>query len=114
MAISLCSTLSWSLSGKPAPVNGPIELQLVVEHDFSKPVFLTGSPDQTNRLFVVEQEGRIVILTPGQRNLSLFLDIAEKLSTGGNEGSWDWRSILSTRQMAGSLSTTPGHGTAPR
>ncbi|MEO8325382.1 MAG: PQQ-dependent sugar dehydrogenase [Nitrospirota bacterium] len=86
MAVGLWSTSGWSLSGKPAPANGPIGLQLVVEHDFSKPVFLTGSPDQTTRLFVVEQDGRIVILTPGQRNPSLFLDIAEKLSTGGERG----------------------------
>ncbi|MBA3611606.1 MAG: PQQ-dependent sugar dehydrogenase [Nitrospirales bacterium] len=86
MAVGLWSTSGWSLSGKPAPVNGPIGLQLVVEHDFSKPVFLTGSPDQTKRLFVVEQDGRIVILNPGQGNPSLFLDIAEKLSTGGERG----------------------------
>src|SRR5690606_28711095 len=64
----------------------PIGLQPLVEDDFSKPVFLTASPDQTNRLFVVEQNGRIVILTPGQRNPALFLDIAEKLSTGGERG----------------------------
>ncbi|HNP61687.1 MAG TPA: PQQ-dependent sugar dehydrogenase [Nitrospirales bacterium] len=86
IAVGLWSTLSWSLSGKPAPANGPIGLQPVVEHEFSKPVFLTGSPDQTKRLFVVEQHGRIVILTPGQRDPSLFLDITEKLSTGGERG----------------------------
>src|SRR5680860_626582 len=86
MAVGLWSTSGWSLSGKPAPVNGPIGLQPVVEHDFSKPIFLTGSPDQTTRLFVVEQDGRIVILTPGKRNPSLFLDISKKLSTGGERG----------------------------
>lgn len=86
IAAGLWSTSGWSLSGKPVPVTGPIELHLPVEHDFSKPVFLTASPDQTNRLFVVEQDGRIFILTPGQRNPSLFLDIAEKLSTGGERG----------------------------
>lgn len=86
IAVGLWSTSGWSLSGKPAPVKGPIGLQPLVEHDFSKPVFLTASPDQTNRLFVVEQNGRIFIVTPGQPNPSLFMDIAEKLSTGGERG----------------------------
>jgi glucose/arabinose dehydrogenase len=35
---------------------------------------------------VVEQGGRIVILTGGQLNTSPFLDIGEKLSTGGERG----------------------------
>lgn len=86
VGIVLWSTSSWSLSGKPAVVTGPIELQSVVEHAFSKPLFLTTSPDHTDRLFVVEQDGRIVILTGGQRIPSPFLDIAAKLSTGGERG----------------------------
>jgi glucose/arabinose dehydrogenase len=86
MGIGLWSTSSWSLSGKPAVVHGPIELQSVVEHTFSQPVFLLPSPDLSNRLFVVEQGGRIVILTGGQRNPSPFLDISELLSTGGERG----------------------------
>lgn len=86
MGLGFWSTASWSLSGKPAVTDGPIGLQTAVEHTFSKPVFLTASPDQTDRLFVVEQNGRIVILTGGQRNLSPFLDIGDKLSTGGERG----------------------------
>ena len=86
MGISLWTISSWGLSGKPASVNGPIGLQSVVEHNFSQPVFLTASPDQTDRLFVVEQGGRILILTRGQRNPFPFLDIAQQLSTGGERG----------------------------
>jgi glucose/arabinose dehydrogenase len=86
MGIALWSTSSWSLSGKPAFVSGPIGLQPVVEHTFSKPVFLTASPDRTDRLFVVEQDGRIFILTGNQPDLSLFLNIAGQLSTGGERG----------------------------
>jgi glucose/arabinose dehydrogenase len=86
LGIGLLSTSSWSLSGKPASIKGPIGLQSVGEHTFSKPVFLTPSPDDTDRLFVVEQDGRILILTGGQRNSSPFLDIAEQLSTGGERG----------------------------
>ena len=86
LGIGLLSTSSWSLSGKPASIKSPIGLQSVGEHTFSKPVFLTPSPDDTDRLFVVEQDGRILILTGGQRNSSPFLDIAEQLSTGGERG----------------------------
>ena len=80
------STSSWSLSGKPALITGPIELQPVTEHTFSKPLFLTASPHHTDRLFVVEQDGLIFILTGGQRNPSPFLNIAAQLSTGGERG----------------------------
>jgi glucose/arabinose dehydrogenase len=86
LGIGLLSTSSWSLSGKPASIKSPIGLQSVGEHTFSKPVFLTPSPDDTDRLFVVEQDGRILILTGGQRNSSPFLDISEQLSTGGERG----------------------------
>ena len=54
--------LVWGLSGKPAVSNSSIAIQAIVKHRFSKPLFLTASPDDTNRLFVVEQEGRILIV----------------------------------------------------
>ena len=53
---------------------------------FDKPVLLTFSPDQTNRVFVVEQEGRILVfpndpeVTSGQ--VQTFLDITNKLPDG--------------------------------
>jgi glucose/arabinose dehydrogenase len=86
MELILWSPASWGLSGKPVSLNGPIGLQSVVEHAFSKPVFLTTSPDNTDRFFVVEQGGRIFILAGGQLKPSPFLDIAESLSTGGERG----------------------------
>jgi glucose/arabinose dehydrogenase len=86
MGINLWAMSSWGLSGKPASVNYPIRLQALVDKAFSKPLFLTGSPDQTNRLFVVEQDGRIFILTGGKQKPSPFLNIAEQLSTGGERG----------------------------
>lgn len=53
---------------------------------FDKPVLLTFSPDQTNRVFVVEQDGRILVfpnnpnVTSGQ--IKIFLDITDKLPGG--------------------------------
>ncbi|UCH91396.1 MAG: PQQ-dependent sugar dehydrogenase [Nitrospirota bacterium] len=78
--------LVWGLSGKPAAINNSITLQAIVKHQFSKPVFLTASPDDTNRLFVVEQEGYIRIVQEDSVLSTPFLDINEKLSTGGERG----------------------------
>ncbi|HBP89926.1 MAG TPA: glucose dehydrogenase [Nitrospiraceae bacterium] len=86
LGVGLCSSASWGLSVKPGVVNGLVELQPVVAHDFSKPVFLTGSPDQTHRLFVVEQDGHIVILNEGKKKSTPFLNIADRLATGGERG----------------------------
>jgi len=53
---------------------------------FTKPVLLTYSPDQTNRIFVVEQEGKILVfpndpsVMPNQ--VQTFLDITDKLPGG--------------------------------
>jgi glucose/arabinose dehydrogenase len=53
---------------------------------FDKPVLLTFSPDQTNRVFVVEQEGKVLVfpndadVTSGQ--VQTFLDISGKLPGG--------------------------------
>jgi glucose/arabinose dehydrogenase len=86
LGISVGSPVSWSFSGKPASVTGPVQLLPAVEHNFSKPLFLTASPDDTDRLFVVEQGGRIFIVTAGQRNSSPFLDISERITSGGERG----------------------------
>ena len=86
VSLVMLSPLSWGLSGKPAVSHSSIDLQAVVKHRFSKPLFLTPSPDATNRLFVVEQDGQILIV---QGNIVLptpFLNLAEKLSTGGERG----------------------------
>ena len=78
--------LVWGLSGKPAASNNSIDLQAIVKHSFSKPIFLTASPDDTNRLFVVEQEGHILIVQGDSVLPTPFLDITGKLSTGGERG----------------------------
>ena len=78
--------LTWGLSGKPVNSHSSIAFQAIVKHRFSKPVFLTPSPDDTNRLFVVEQDGRILIVKGDMVLPTPFLDIASKLSTGGERG----------------------------
>ena len=86
ISLVLLPPLVWGLSGKPVASQSSIALQAIVKHQFSKPLFLTASPDDTNRLFVVEQDGRILIVKGDRVLTTPFLDISKKLSTGGERG----------------------------
>jgi len=86
VSLVMLSPLSWGLSGKPAVSHSSIDLQAVVKYRFSKPLFLTPSPDATNRLFVVEQDGQILIVQGNTVLPAPFLNLAKKLSTGGERG----------------------------
>ncbi len=79
-------TPTWGFSGTPEVINSAIALQAMGNHQFSKPIFLTASPDETNRLFVVEQDGRILIIKGTSVLPEPFLNINEKLSTGKERG----------------------------
>jgi glucose/arabinose dehydrogenase len=50
-----------------------------------KPAGLTHAGDSSGRLFVVEQPGQIRIIKDGQRVLTPFLNLADQISTEGNE-----------------------------
>jgi glucose/arabinose dehydrogenase len=54
---------------------------------FDRPVDLQHAGDDTNRIFVVAQEGEIFAFdnTPSTTNKQLFLDIKSKVDDGGNE-----------------------------
>ena len=78
--------LAWGLSGKPAASHNSLHLQALVKHRFSKPLFLTVSPDDTNRLFIVEQGGRILVVKAEKVLATPFLDITKKVSAGGERG----------------------------
>jgi len=51
---------------------------------FDQPTYLAAPPGDRRRRFVVEREGRIVLLRGGRR--STFLDIASRVQTGGESG----------------------------
>ena len=56
--------------------------------EFDMPVELTSPFDNSNRVFVVEQKGRIMSF-PNQadvKNASVFLDIVKKVDSGGEKG----------------------------
>jgi glucose/arabinose dehydrogenase len=53
---------------------------------FDSPVYVTGAPGFPNLLFVVEQEGKVVVLRGGHRQRQPFLDIGDLISAGGERG----------------------------
>ncbi len=62
-----------------------VELQPVLD-GLSAPAFLTHAHDATNRLFIVEQPGRIQTLSSGETSPTLFLDITSRVRFGGERG----------------------------
>ncbi|MFZ0390711.1 MAG: PQQ-dependent sugar dehydrogenase [Calditrichia bacterium] len=67
---------------------GQIALQNAFPHlSFTRPVDLQHAGDGSNRLFVVEQQGRIWVFTNDSATTTktLFLDIQDSVDTGGNE-----------------------------
>lgn len=70
----------------PVPPLEQINLALeLVTGGFEKPLYLTHAGDQTNRLFVVEQAGRIWIVENGTRLAEPFMDIVNIVGSSANE-----------------------------
>ena len=70
---------------------GDLEVQLAFPNlTFSMPVFLTDAPDDSGRLFVVEQEGRISAFPHRsdvtQAEVATFLDISSRVDSEGERG----------------------------
>lgn len=52
----------------------------------NQPVYATSPPNDASRLFIAEQAGRIRILSGGNLLTTPFLDITDRVSTGGEQG----------------------------
>ena len=66
--------------------NGEVALRArVVVSGLAQPLFLTAPPGDA-RLFVVEQPGRIRIVSGGQLLATPFLDLTDRVSSGGERG----------------------------
>jgi len=50
------------------------------------PLYLTNAHDGSNRLFIVEQDGRIKVLQPGATTPTIFLNITARVLAGGEQG----------------------------
>jgi glucose/arabinose dehydrogenase len=83
--LAFCST-SENGNTPDDPVN--YRTEVAFPHlSFRRPVDLQYSPDNTNRLFVVEQAGLISVFPndPATRSKTTFLDIRDKVDDRGNE-----------------------------
>ena len=58
----------------------------IVAEGFVSPVFITAAPGDTTRLFVVEQGGTIMIIEDGVTLAQPFLDLTDRVATGGERG----------------------------
>ena len=73
---------------KPAPYDpGAVDLELVGYVDgLESPLLLTHAGDGSGRTFVVEQPGRIRVVKDGELLPEPFLDIADRIVSGGEQG----------------------------
>jgi glucose/arabinose dehydrogenase len=62
-----------------------IVLELVAG-GLSSPLYVTSAHDSTNRLFIVEQTGRIKVLAANAGTPTVFLDITSRVRAGGEQG----------------------------
>ena len=75
------------LGSFPAFAQPPDDLELVaVAHGFEFPLAIRNAGDGSGRLFVVEQGGAIWIVDGGVVSTVPFLDISDRVQTGGEEG----------------------------
>jgi glucose/arabinose dehydrogenase len=72
-------------AAEPDPAAPRIQLRLVAG-GLSFPTYVTHPRDRSNRLFILEQPGRIKVLRPGATTPSVFLDIRPKVLAGGERG----------------------------
>lgn len=66
----------------------PVTVALGLESVFTGlelPVFLTHAGDGSERLFMIEKPGRIYVAADATSNPQLFLDITDRVGSGGNE-----------------------------
>ncbi len=62
-----------------------VQLQSVAT-GLASPLYVTHARDGSNRLFVLEQPGRITLIRPGTAAPTVFLDITAKVLSGGEQG----------------------------
>lgn len=86
MPLCLCAPLLVCTGGQPdqSPLAGGIRL-VPVYRGLTDPVYLTALPGDA-RVFIVEQAGRIVSARPGDTTYTTFLDITDRVGSGGERG----------------------------
>ena len=104
MVLMACTQYSPGPNPGPGPGNPALYL---VTGNLSSPVFVTAPPGDTNRLFVVEQGGRIRVLNHDTLLTTPFLSISGHIVAGGEQGLLSPPFTRSTLRMDSSTSTLP-------
>ena len=78
------STAPEGQSGGAAPAQGGRPVRLLLLGRFESPTYIAAPRGDRRRRFVVQREGSIVVVNGRRR--STFLDIEERVSTGGESG----------------------------
>ena len=84
-AVAALASLVVLVPGGGASVQ-PAAVQLDLIGRFENPVYVTGAPGDSSRVFVVERPGRIRIVRDGRTNSTPFLDISSRVSCCGERG----------------------------
>lgn len=84
LAFVACSEQS-PTGGGPPPTGDTLQL-ISVATGVPAPVYLSAPPGDVNRLFVVDQPGRILVVQNGTLLQTPFLDITNRVLYGGEEG----------------------------
>lgn len=69
-----------------APTGMPAIALTRVAAGFKEPIHVAPCPERPGCLAVVEQEGRIVLTSPGKKGKELLLDICNQVDSGGEKG----------------------------
>ena len=73
-------------AGSEEPASPKITLEPLVADGLDRPVYLTHSGDDSGRVFIVEQAGRVWPVENGRRLGRPFLDISSRVSASGERG----------------------------
>jgi glucose/arabinose dehydrogenase len=84
LVATLVATATLGLPVVPAAYAQQLEIATVVS-GLNAPVFVGHAGDGTNRLFILERAGRVLVLPPGASMGIVFLDISAKVLTTGSE-----------------------------
>jgi glucose/arabinose dehydrogenase len=85
VCLAIVSALFSAIAQDASPAELTIELEPVLS-GLASPVYVTHAADGSNRLFIVEQTGRVLVLQPGSSAPTEFLNIASKVLFGGERG----------------------------
>jgi glucose/arabinose dehydrogenase len=69
----------------PAEPAGPLRLVRVAE-GLESPLYVTFAPGEPERLYVLEQVGRIAVVEDGRVRTERFLDVSDEVVAGGEQG----------------------------